>query len=172
MSIIAVHDLSESDGSEQVSDLLNYCLLIVSPLSYLFSEYHAFEIHSQDPQSSTNLLIRVNFPNNIIDVGLVFAYIITVHLSQPEICFISGIIIYLVRIVVAYYFPCYHSVVNQFYLYVLVSSAVFVIGVYLAFLSQQIFIVMLFVLFLMLVILSLKHKLTEKKGDYVEIKTN
>ena len=122
--------------------------------------------------------MRINYPNNSIDTALVFGYLIAINLTQPPVCFILAIVLYILRIVVAIYVPCYQSKLNNEHLFFVISSLIFAIGVILAHFSGEYTILLgfsLLMMFLMWKIMQIfrdrhqPYSVRKKEGQEIDI---
>jgi hypothetical protein len=143
--------------------ILGTIILIFVPLVYLIGEYHLLEIMDETNRSDRDYLLvlaRISFPNNIIDCILVYAYFILINKTSGHIPFIAAISIYTLRLIVLKYFTYYLAGVLKEQYFTLFSSLITIAGLYISFLCKEIYIVLIVIVFLLVLIHSIKDKIT------------
>ena len=126
------------DISNNAGIILGTLILIMVPFVYLIGEYHLLEIIDENDrvEKESLILARINFPNNIFDCALIYAYFILINKLTGSSAFIAAIIIYIIRLGIAAYFKYYQPGVLKEQFYTLISSLVAIIGVFIGYLCK------------------------------------
>lgn len=128
------------DEHKSVSASLCMASLALIPLTYYLIEYHQLELepHLLGQEREECQLTRRNFPNNLLDGLVVFAYGLAVVYVPIDYCIVVGTLLMLVRLVLSYCMPFYEGVLKRLHTFLQGAGIIFLVSLQICRLQNEI----------------------------------